>query len=204
MNINTVIELIGYAGSVLVVVSMLMTSLKKLRIVNTAGCVVFATYALIIKSYPTAGMQVALIIINMINLYKLMNTKRDYRVVELPVNDSILTYYAHIYRKDIELFFPGIFESINTQDEKTKVYLVLNGPTAAGVMLAEKYDSTLEVKLDYTIPAYRDTSVGKFLYDYLAKNDIKQLSVKTEVPEHGIYLKKMGFVQTNGLYKKTL
>lgn len=204
MNITTLIELVGYAGSILVVLSMLMTSLKKLRIVNTAGCVVFATYALIIKSYPTAGMQVALIIINMINLYKLTNTKRDYKVVELPVNDSILTYYAHIYREDIEKFFPGVFESINTQDNKTKVYLVLNGPTAAGVMLAEKNDSTLDVKLDYTTPAYRDTSVGKFLYDYLAKNEIKQLCVKTQVPEHGIYLKKMGFEEKTGLYKKTL
>ena len=105
---------------------------------------------------------------------------------------------------DIEKFFPGVFESINTQDDKTKVYLVLNGPTAAGVMLAEKHDSTLDVKLDYTTPAYRDTSVGKFLYDYLAKNEIKQLCVKTQVPEHGIYLKKMGFEENAGLYQKTL
>ena len=36
-----IIELIGYLGSALVVFSMLMTSIVKLRVVNTVGCVIF-------------------------------------------------------------------------------------------------------------------------------------------------------------------
>ena len=44
------VELIGYLGSLLIVVSMLMTSVVKLRIINTVGSVIFTGYALTIHS----------------------------------------------------------------------------------------------------------------------------------------------------------
>ena len=56
MNVSTIIEMVGYLGSVLVVVSMLMSSVIKLRVINTVGSGIFAVYALIIHSYPTALM----------------------------------------------------------------------------------------------------------------------------------------------------
>ena len=56
MTTQMIFELIGYLGSVLVIVSMLMTSVVKLRVINTIGSVIFAVYALLIHSYPTAAM----------------------------------------------------------------------------------------------------------------------------------------------------
>ena len=64
MDTNTIIELIGYFGSALVLVSMLMTSVVRLRLINLTGSVIFAVYALIIRSYPTALMNIALAGIN--------------------------------------------------------------------------------------------------------------------------------------------
>lgn len=40
------VEMIGYLGSILVVVSMLMSSVVKLRVINTIGDGIFAAYAL--------------------------------------------------------------------------------------------------------------------------------------------------------------
>ncbi|MBQ5897462.1 MAG: hypothetical protein IIW81_03245 [Oscillospiraceae bacterium] len=40
-----IIELIGYLGSILVLVSMLMSSVVKLRIINTVGSIIFTFYA---------------------------------------------------------------------------------------------------------------------------------------------------------------
>ncbi len=37
MDTKTLIEIFGYIGSVLVIVSMLMSSIVKLRIINTVG-----------------------------------------------------------------------------------------------------------------------------------------------------------------------
>ncbi|MDO5338306.1 MAG: YgjV family protein [Eubacteriales bacterium] len=72
------IEMLGYLGSLLVVVSMLMTSVIKLRIINTIGASIFAVYALIIRSYPTALMNTCLVIINIYNLIWLLKKERHY------------------------------------------------------------------------------------------------------------------------------
>ena len=71
MNVSTIIEMVGYLGSVLVVVSMLMSSVIKWGVVNTVGSGIFAVYALIIHSYPTALMNFCLVTINVYNLIKL-------------------------------------------------------------------------------------------------------------------------------------
>ncbi len=65
-NAKFLIEAFGYLGSFLVLVSMLMTSVMKLRIINTIGSTIFTIYALIIHSYPTAFMNFCLILINLI------------------------------------------------------------------------------------------------------------------------------------------
>ena len=56
MNTQTIWELIGYLASLLVLISLLMTSVVKLRIINLIGSFIFAVYALAIRSYPTAVM----------------------------------------------------------------------------------------------------------------------------------------------------
>lgn len=71
MEMSMIIEMVGYLGSILVVVSMLMSSVIKLRVINTIGSGVFAAYALIIHSYPTALMNFCLVAINVYNLVKL-------------------------------------------------------------------------------------------------------------------------------------
>ena len=65
------IEAFGYLGSLLVLVSMLMTSVVKLRIINTIGSVIFTIYAFIIRSYPTALMNFCLVLINLRFLWKM-------------------------------------------------------------------------------------------------------------------------------------
>ena len=51
MNGNLYLELFGYLGSVMVVVSMLMTSVVKLRVLNAVGSMISGTYALLIGSF---------------------------------------------------------------------------------------------------------------------------------------------------------
>ena len=93
MRIELILELIGYLGSALVIVSMLMTSVVKLRVINTIGSVIFCAYALAIHSYPTAAMQVCLIVINIVNLYRLNNIKKEYSAIDLNSGDSFLAHF---------------------------------------------------------------------------------------------------------------
>ena len=77
MDKQLIFDMIGYTGSFLVVISMLMTSVVKLRVINTIGAVIFLCYAICIRSIPTAVMQLSLIIINVINLYKLIKKNKQ-------------------------------------------------------------------------------------------------------------------------------
>ena len=68
MSSEMMIEMVGYLASLLVVVAMLMTSVVKLRIINMVGAGIFAIYALIIRSYPTALTNICIVIVNIYNL----------------------------------------------------------------------------------------------------------------------------------------
>ena len=62
------IEIFGYIGTILVVVSMLMSSMVKLRIVSTVGSTVSGIYAMICGAFPLALMNAVIIIINIFAL----------------------------------------------------------------------------------------------------------------------------------------
>ncbi len=65
------VEWVGYAASALIVVSLIMTSVVKLRIVNTAGCALFVVYGLIVGAYPVAIANALIVCINLYHLYRL-------------------------------------------------------------------------------------------------------------------------------------
>ena len=64
------LEIVGYIGTILVVVSMMMSSLTKLRIVNICGSIISTVYAIICNTWPIAIMNICLILINLFHLVK--------------------------------------------------------------------------------------------------------------------------------------
>ena len=192
MDTKLILELIGYAGSLLVIVSMLMTSVVKLRIINTIGSVIFCGYALAIHSYPTAAMQVCLIIINIVNLYKLNNTKKQYSAVNVSSTDGFLYYFLCANEKDIKRYFPNF----SAAEKDDTIFMITCGQIPAGVFIAkDNGDGSFNVRLDYTTPAYRDCSAGKFIYNHLKLIGIRKVLAETKIPAHEKYLHKMGFSQ---------
>lgn len=68
---NVYLEIFGYVGMALVLVSMMMTSLKWLRILNMSGAVICATYGILTNTWPTALLNIGLLIIQGVQLYRL-------------------------------------------------------------------------------------------------------------------------------------
>ena len=75
------IEIFGYIGTALVLLSMMMTQVAKLRMVNIAGSVVSMTYAAICSTWPVVFLNFGLIIINSIQLIRLQRLKSFFKVV---------------------------------------------------------------------------------------------------------------------------
>ncbi len=203
MESSTIIEMIGYLGSILVVVSMLMSSVVKLRIINTTGSGIFAVYALIIHSYPTALMNFCLVVINIYNLVKLGRKDQSYDLIDAKNDDPMLNYMLDYYYSDIKKYFPGFSRNLSALD---KAYVVCCHGNPAGVMLGkEKGEGVVDIVLDYSTPVYRDCSVGAYLYSKLPVKGIHTLLYSEKESEaHRTYLVKMGFTKENGVYVKKI
>ena len=201
MNTHMLIEGIGYLGSLLVLVSMLMTSVFKLRVINTIGSCIFTVYALIIHSYPTALMNFCLVLINLHFLWKMSRMDRDFDLVKTGKGDAFLRYFIDSRREDIRACFPGI--SLDFSDA-TDAYIVCCKGLPVGITVGEASGDALNLVLDYTIPEYRDFSVGRFLNAELKKRGIRKLCYGGPVEFHLPYLQKLGYVKNGELYEKLL
>ena len=185
------VELIGYIGSALVLVSMLMTSVVRLRIINLTGSVIFAVYALIIQSYPTALMNIALAGINIFYLFRIFKEQKIYDAVKTDKNDGYFSYLLARYHDDILSCFPDA--SIDGTDADV-AYLICCDSDPACLFLGRKIASgKLEVILDYATPVYRDASAGRFLYNRLAKDGYRSLAFVNDARNHIPFLKKVGY-----------
>lgn len=67
---NKYLELFGYLGTSLVLLSMMMTSLTRLRVVNIAGSVITTIYSVLMSAFPVVFLNVGLIIINVVQLIR--------------------------------------------------------------------------------------------------------------------------------------
>lgn len=202
MDTHMMVELIGYLGSILVVVAMLMSSVVKLRVINSIGAVIFAVYALIIQSYPTALMNICLVIINIYNLMKLKKTDQHFDLIDGKKTDAFLGYILDYYKDDIRTYFP----EWNSKDDKADIaYIICCDAVPAGVLLGQtKAEGVVDIILDYSTPAYRDCSVGRYLYSKLPMYGTHTLTFSKESEKHEQYLKKMGYIKENGIYVKNL
>ncbi|MBO5323044.1 MAG: YgjV family protein [Oscillospiraceae bacterium] len=73
---NIYLELFGYLGTALVLLSMMMTSVVKLRIINMSGSVISAIYAALSNTWPVVLLNLGLIIINAFQLLRLKQSSK--------------------------------------------------------------------------------------------------------------------------------
>ena len=204
MSTAMIIEIFGYIGCVFVIVSMLMTSVVKLRIINTVGSTISAVYAMIGHSYPLALVNASLVVINIYNLSKLMKAENNnqYDLVCTKTEDSFLNYFLKYYEADSRKYFSEKF--LNPLFSEVAYTVCCEGVPAGNFLRKKEADGVLSVNVDYTTPVYRECSVGRFLYSRLKEEGFKKL-IYTEVHEtHKSYIEKMGFREENGVYVKEL
>lgn len=64
------IEIWGYISMIVVLISVMMKDIKKLRMINTISCIMFVIYGVALGAYPIVIMNSLVIVINMWRLYK--------------------------------------------------------------------------------------------------------------------------------------
>lgn len=74
---NVIFEIVGYAGTALILLSMMMTSVTKLRWLNLLGSLLSVIYALWSNTMPVFMLNISLVVINAIQLYRLAHPKKE-------------------------------------------------------------------------------------------------------------------------------
>lgn len=203
MNGDTVLQAVGYFSTVLILISFLMTSVLKLRLVNLIGSAIFVVFAFLTKSYPTAIMNVGLRIINVYFIIRLLRSKRLTLMLPISLDSAYLRAFEEFYREDIRKYFPDFDLNSNGADAAYFVYYDMD---PVGLTMGRRTaDGALELLLDYTIPKYRDASVGRFLYPHLlGEEGFKALECRKATAYHEKYLKTVGFRKEGDCYRLKL
>ena len=110
MNLNAV-ELIGYLGSILVAISLMMKSLLRLRIINLFGALFFTVYGVLLGAYPVAFLNGIIVCIDLYYLFQMWRQKDFFTLLEVSPQGKYLNAFVEFYRDDILEIIPGYTHS---------------------------------------------------------------------------------------------
>jgi GNAT superfamily N-acetyltransferase len=188
------LEAIGYVASVLVAISLMMSSILRLRVINLLGSITFTVYGLLIQAYPVAAVNLFIVFINLYYLRGMLRTREYFRLLEVEPDSEYLRCFLDFYREEIGRTVPGF--AYSPGDAELTLF-VLRDMVPAGVLVGEVHGDTLRVQLDFVPPRYRDFKIGRFLFDaqvgFFRSRGIREVLSPPGSDEHTDYLRRMGF-----------
>jgi Bacterial inner membrane protein len=207
----TLVEIIGYIASLIVIISLVMKSVLRLRIISFVGAVLWLIYGVMLNAPPIYITNGIIIAINIYFLYQMLSEKHYFRILEVDKDSTYLQNFIDFYQADIGRFFPQFRYNAARAD---LVYFILRDMLPVGLFVTERDPSGRAlVDCDYVIAGYRDLQAGKFLYRELeTRLPAKGVRTLYSVPgsdEHQKYLQRMGFMPTaestsGGLFQRSM
>lgn len=198
------VEVVGYVASALVVISLAMTSVVRLRVISLVGSVTFVAYGLMLPSVPIIITNTAVALLNLWFLRKEFAADRDLGAVPIAVDAPFLADFLRSHQADIQQTWPG---SSVTADSSFALVLTRDG-LPAGALVGRPAGDTLQLELDYVMAAYRDSRIGQWLYRGPGAKVFKDAGISRIVtpdsPTHGPYLRGVGFAPEGGALVLTL
>lgn len=195
--------IIGYLASAFLAFSLIVTNAIKFRILNIIGCFTFILYGFLINAFPVIVANTILLVINIFQLTKLHQSKEQFQYISIEKGDKIVNKFIEFYKKDIDNFFPGIQFLASLQQQIS--FVVLRDAAIANLFIANiDSNGNAIVKINYTVPQYRDYKVGKFIFEkeksFLKANNIKQVVYENVYNKNHLnFLKVMGFTNKSAL-----
>ena len=194
-----IVTIVGYVAMVLLAVSLLMTSLIKLRMINLFGCVCFTIYGLLLvpTAWPVAIINAMLTLVNAYFIITaFMRRGHNFEMIRCERNDVLFGKFVSYHEKDVKKFMPKF--DWKKVPENALCFMLLRNMELAGVWIASVRDLyTYELNVDYVADKYRDLKSGKHVYfdnrELLRSLGVKYLVSDRHSDAHSAYLEKIGF-----------
>jgi len=194
--IHILAQVLGYLAFIFLAVSLWVNNDIKFRWINSLGSLSFVFYGLLIHAFPIVLTNAVLLAINIYFLFKIYRRQEKFDLIEFKSDAALITKFLSFYQKDIEAYFPGF--AIGEGENEIR-FAVLRDIVVANLFVATvNANGDAFVKINYTVPKYRDYKVGRFLFDegkeFLHNKGIKRI-IYTQVTnkQHEKFLKIIGF-----------
>lgn len=197
------VELVGYLASLLVVTSLAMTSVVRLRLISLVGSLAYVAYGLLLPAIPIVLANGVIAALNIWYLYREFSSDRRLGAVPIAVDAPFLEDFLDSHAEDLRRFQPSF-----ALEGKDAAWLLTREGLPAGALIGRRDGSDLLVDLDYVTAPFRDSQLGRWLYGpgskVLRATGIRRLISEPGTDVHRRYLASMGFTETDGLMVRTL
>lgn len=201
------VEWLGYLASFVVLISLTMSSIIRLRWINLLGCLLFAYFGYRVSSPPVLFANLGIAAINVYFLYKIYSTREEFKIINAATDSDYYRHFLAVNSREISKQIP----MAQLEEEHTALYM-LRDNEIAGVLIGEEDGrGVLDIKLDYVIPRYRDYKLGQYFFsdhpELFRERGITTLKTTADDETHRNYLEKIGFEQQSddtSIYTKTI
>lgn len=158
------LDALGWAGSALLIVSVMQTRILRLRWLNLVATLILLVFNAGIEVWPMVAMNAVLAAINIWFIVKLLREEGTSAYAVLPVrgDDTYLQHFLRVSAADIAKFFPDFRPEASAG---RSAFLVQHGNETAGVIIGrDTGDGVGQIELDYVTRAFRDFSPGEYVF----------------------------------------
>ena len=199
------VEALGYLASALVILSLTMRSVVRLRIISLCGSFAFFAYGLLIESPPVMVTNGCIAVINVWFLrqefFVAAADRSDLGVSAIRPDSPFLGDFIEYHIGDIGRFQPDFH--MPPGDNVMSLLLTRDG-LPAGLIVGRRDGDTLTIDLDYVLREHRDSRLGQWVFgpgaDVFRSTGLRHLRSSASTDVHDKYLRRVGFTQTNGQF----
>jgi len=203
--VRVLLEIIGWASTVLVVVSLAQARVLRFRVLNLAGAALAVVYNTVLAIWPFAAMNLVIAVIDIYWLRRLLRDRDDpaaYSVVEVRPDDGYFAHMVGVHLDDIRRFQPT-YEAPDGGAARLAFLVQRDAETVGAVVVRDEGDGSGVVELDYVTERFRDCSPGQFVYGrsgIFERHGLRRLVAAPELARWTDYLARVGFRPEGGTW----
>ncbi len=191
-------EWLGYVASLVVAVSLTMTNIRRLRLINLMGAIAFTVYGVVLHLYPVMIVNGFIIGINIYYLIRISLTREQFHLIPISWDTSIfLPRFIEFYIRDIRKHFPDLdIEALRLY----RTIFITRNVVPVGLFIYEHQEhGIIRIQLDYEIPMYRDYESARYFFrefrGLMQKKGFHTYITYSNTPLHQRYLRRMKFTE---------
>jgi hypothetical protein len=197
------LDLFGWAGSALLIVSLLQARVLRFRVLNLVAGSMLVAFNALIMVWPMVAMNLATSAINLYFIRRLLLDRHDgaaFRVLAVKSDDAYLAYVLSVHRADVTRYQPDFTWDGVPRDDR-RPFLILRGDETVGVVIIRVDGEVAHVELDYVTRRFRDFSPGEFVWR--ESGMLRDLGIRTVVTSPTMvdpYYARVGFRRDGASY----